>query len=173
MSSLFNFSLNVWGTTQQQIDTGLSAEELRQATEAAVRGATGPFRPYRRHQQDARRHRGRGQDAAEDRRRRPEHPRRQAGRGAGQGRGRLQAASGAGRRAEPGQPDGEKRSSNRPSQRSTPGISRAPVSCCVRRPKRRSPRRRRRANPRNRRRRLRTRKCSARRVRPRPRATSR
>ncbi len=43
MSSLFNVSLNLGGTTQQQIDTGLSAEELRQATEAAVRGATGPL----------------------------------------------------------------------------------------------------------------------------------
>ncbi len=43
MSSLFNVSVNLGGTTQQRIDTGLSAEELRQATEAAVRGATGPL----------------------------------------------------------------------------------------------------------------------------------
>ena len=153
---------------------GLTPEQLKQVTEAAVKGATEPLIDAdRRHQQDAWRDRGRGQDAAEDRRRGREHSRRQAGRGAEQGRRRLQEIAGAGGGAEPGQSDGAKRSSMRPSRRSRPDISSAPTSCCVRRPRRRSPRRRRRASSRSRRRRPRTRRCLARRVRPPPRATSR
>ena len=86
---------------------GLTPEQLKQVTEAAVKGATGPcIDRIDGDQRDARGDRGRGQDAAEDRRRGPEHSGRQARRGADQGRQRLQAAAGAGRRVEPGKPDG-------------------------------------------------------------------